>query len=107
MHFHGIRRRGDWFITSQLLYRSPMTSALRHGAYVPYLKRLLEWESFAAANAPARAVAKRGAGLRGLLFRAQRGLIDALSIVSGNALRASALQASESTQASETDGIPR
>ncbi|MEO7017179.1 MAG: hypothetical protein ABI130_00030, partial [Leifsonia sp.] len=109
VHFHGIRRRGDWFVTSQLLYRSPMTSALRNGAYVPYLRRLLEWESFVATadNAPVRANAKRGAGLRGLLFRAQRGFVDALSIVSGNAIRASALQASDSTQASETDGIPR
>lgn len=85
-HFHGIKRRGRWFVTSQLVYRSPMRRVLRRDVYVPYLERLDRWDA-ALVSKITPVVARRGKGLRGLAFNVARGLLDLASILSGNAVR--------------------
>lgn len=86
-HFHGVRRARGWFVTSQLIYRSPMRRVLREHVYAPYLAELVGFEiAVTGGTSPARA-AKRGAGVRGLLFRLQRATIDRVSVATGNALR--------------------
>lgn len=84
-HFHGLRRVGRWWITSQLVYGANMGRILRLGVYTPYVRALQRWE----ARLPATArPASRGVGLRGALFRLQRAALDRVSVLTGNAVRA-------------------
>ena len=85
-HFHGIKRRGRWFVTSQLVYRSPMRTLLRRQVYVPYLARLDRFDA-ALRSTITPVVARRGKGLRGLAFNIARAVLDLGSIVTGNAIR--------------------
>ena len=91
-HFHGLRRVRDWWISGQLVYGAGMGRALREKVYVPYVRDLERFGGVVAANGfvTAQSVATRGAGLRGLLFGAQKTLLSALSIVTRNAIRANA-----------------
>jgi len=90
-HFHGVKRTRRWWMTSQLVYEAPMNAVLRDRVYVPYLRRLEHFDRIVAESplVPAASVAKRGTGVRGLLFRAQRGVLGALNVISRNAIRAS------------------
>ncbi|MCX7521042.1 hypothetical protein OSC27_01985 [Microbacterium sp. STN6] len=86
-HFHGVRRTRRWYVTSQLVYGSPMGSSLRNDVYQPYLRRLAAIEAgLRARRTVAMPIARRGTGLRGLLFGIQRNILDAASILSGNAI---------------------
>ncbi len=85
-HFHGLRRVGSWWITAQLLYGAPIGRVLRDRVYRPYVRALERWDAqLGSAGRPAA----RGTGVRGVLFRAQRSGLAALSIVTGNAVRVS------------------
>ncbi|MGW9629793.1 hypothetical protein ACWGST_03755 [Agromyces sp. NPDC055520] len=90
-HFHGIKRRGGWHVTSQLVYGSPAGRALREHVYAPYLARLDRSTALVerSGQAPSPSVSKRGNGLRGVLFAAQRAVLDRVSIITGNAVRVS------------------
>lgn len=88
-HFHGIKPRGSWFVTSQLVYFSPMHKSIRELVYRPYLEAL-EHNTKLVAQSPlvsARKVAPRGRGLRGMVFTAQRAILDRIAIMTGNALK--------------------
>lgn len=88
-HFHGIKPRGSWFVTSQLVYFSPMHKSIRELIYRPYLEAL-EMNTQKVASSPlisARKVAPRGRGLRGMIFTAQRFILDQVAILSRNALK--------------------
>lgn len=89
-HFHGIKRRGRWFVTSQLVYGSSMSRILRDRVYSPYTDELDRFTLVAARHAPVQTVSKRGKGWRGRLFSVQRMILDGLSIATGNALRVAA-----------------
>lgn len=80
-HFHGVKRSGAWYVSSQLLYGSPMGAALRDQLYKPYLTRLEHATQVVAASdlIPRPTPAARGKGMRGLLFRAQRVGLDLVS----------------------------
>lgn len=95
-HFHGIRRSGPWFVTSQLIYRSRMRAILRECVYVPYLARLEAMTDLVkrTGGVPIASVSKRGTGIRGTIFSLQRLLIDRVSIATGNAVRAADLDSS-------------
>lgn len=83
-HFHGLRRVGRWWVTSQLVYGAPMGRILRDWVYRPYLTVLDHWDARLGLAAKAAA---RGAGLRGSLFRAQKAVLALVSIATGNAVR--------------------
>jgi hypothetical protein len=89
-HFHGLKRVGAWWVTSQLLYRTFMSAVLRKSVYSPYVRALERWSAAVESSPliPHTTVATRGAGLRGLLFRAQRGTINRLAVLTGTAIRA-------------------
>jgi len=93
-HFHGVKRTPQWWMTSQLVYGAPLSADLRGEVYVPYLRRLEQFDALVAASAqaPRPAAASRGTGIRGLLFRAQRGALGILNVLTGNAIRANTLQ---------------
>jgi hypothetical protein len=94
-HFHGIKRTDGWFITSQLVYGDRMGGILRDRVYVPYLTRLEDATKRVAASGYAAALRPRGTGIRGLLFTAQRKVLDRVSIATGNAVRANRISPSD------------
>lgn len=87
-HFHGIRETKNWFITSQLVYRSPATKALIKNVYIPYLVRLQKFQQavMKSIGSAGKAPAKRGKGIRGAAFEALRRLLNLISIATGNAV---------------------
>ena len=87
MHFHGVRRVGTWYVSSQLIYRSPMSAVLRD-LYAEYARRLDEVEQNLAGALAPPAVRPRGRGIRGIAARARKWAVDRLSIATGNAVRA-------------------
>ena len=87
VHFHGVRRVGDWYVSSQLIYRSPMSAVLR-SLYAEYTQNLDDVERRLAGALPPPAVRPRGRGIRGLAARARKWAVDRLSIATGNAVRA-------------------
>ncbi|KRC60465.1 hypothetical protein ASE14_05445 [Agromyces sp. Root81] len=90
-HFHGIKAAGGWFITSQLVYGSPMSRRLREYVYAPYIDQIVRCsaEVSASGHAIEPVVARRGKGVRGLIFRAQRFVFDRAAIVTANAVKPS------------------
>jgi hypothetical protein len=88
-HFHGLRRRGSWWVSSQLVYRAPMGVVLRRRVYGAYAAALGEAERWLAGHGfTVAAPARRGVGLRGFAERSRRLVLDVLSIATGNAVRA-------------------
>lgn len=87
-HFHGIKSNNNRFITSQLVYRSPMTTILRNMVYIPYLKVLdkLDEELIQQGFAP-QTVTPRGNGFSGMLFRGYKLILTLISIATGNSVR--------------------
>lgn len=87
-HFHGLRKVGGWFVSSQLVYGAPMNRVLHDGVYRPYAEHLAAADEVVARGLRTPAVVKRrGTGLRGLAGRLRKSALDAVSIVSGNAVR--------------------
>ncbi len=88
-HFHGLKKVGGWWISSQLVYRTLMGPVLREAVYETYARELERTGAVVEASplVPHTAVASRGAGLRGLLFRLQRGAINRLAIATRTAVR--------------------
>jgi hypothetical protein len=83
-HFHGLRRVGSWWVTAQLVYGAPIGRILRERVYRPYVRALERWDTRLGLTGKPAA---RGTGLRGVLFRAQKTALSALSIATGNAVR--------------------
>ena len=89
-HFHGVRKVQNWFVTSQLIYGSPLTAPLRNNVYTPYVRMLQEVEKELLINqAPIPRIKKRGNGLHGVLARGWKFSMDRLSILTRNAIKAS------------------
>lgn len=89
-HFNGLKRTARWWITSQLVYGAPMGRVLRERVYTPYVRELERQDALVAASplVPGRDIARRGTGLRGAAFRALRGVLSAIAVATGNAIRA-------------------
>jgi hypothetical protein len=87
-HFHGVRRVRDWYVSSQLIYRAPMSRVLREHVYAPYIRRLAAADAVVASTlGPPAATKARGNGLRGVVSRARKAAVDTLSIATRNAVR--------------------
>jgi hypothetical protein len=87
-HFHGLRRVRHWYVSSQLIYRAPMSRVLRDDVYAPYVARLAAADTTVAlALGTPTAHKARGNGIRGVVSRARKTVVDALSIASRNAVR--------------------
>jgi len=87
-HFHGLRRVGDWLVSSQLVYGAPMGRVLRDAVYRPYIRALVRLDAVvAAAIGTPPGVKRRGKGLRGLAGRLRKTALDVVSIATRNAVR--------------------
>jgi hypothetical protein len=87
-HFHGLRKVGSSFATSQLIYGSPLGKILRDAIYQPYVDTLSRIEANLVSYVPARRhIKKRGNGLLGIVSRLRKSGVDILTIVTGNAIR--------------------
>jgi hypothetical protein len=85
-HFHGVRRVGDWYATSQLIYGSRLDPVLRSQVYVPYLRALEQQNRLIESTMGTPETNKRGNGIRGVASRLRKSAIDRLAIVTGNAV---------------------
>jgi hypothetical protein len=87
-HFHGLTRMGGSFVSGQLTYWSPLGRSVFQAIYKPYVKALdlIEQKLQEEAVVPYQA-AKRGVGLRGLLFAIYKKILSLLSVVMGQAIQ--------------------
>lgn len=86
-HFHGLRRVGSWYVTSQLIYGARFGRVLRNAVYAPYLERLEAATVHVEAALGTKPTAnKRGNGLPGIVSRVRKSAIDRLTIATGNAI---------------------
>jgi hypothetical protein len=85
-HFHGLRRVGNWFVSSQLVYGAPMGRILRHDVYTPYARALDSEDRIVESTLGSLPMNKRGNGFRGVLSRLRKSGIDRISILTGNAV---------------------
>lgn len=87
-HFHGVRKIGNRYTTSQLIYGSPMNKILRNWIYQPYVNRLDYYDKvvidFIGPNA---LIKKRGNGMVGFVSRLRKKTFDVISIIFGNSLK--------------------
>jgi hypothetical protein len=89
-HFHGLRKVMRWFVTSQLVYGSPLSQPLRNNIYIPYIQKLQQKEKILANNnGPIPAIKKRGNGIHGFFARSWKFSMDLLSILTRNAIKSS------------------
>jgi hypothetical protein len=87
-HFHGVRKVGNRFTTSQLIYRSPMNKILRNWIYQPYIDRLNHFDKMVLdCIGPNLNIKKRGNGIIGFLSRVRKKTFDVMSIILGNSLK--------------------
>jgi hypothetical protein len=87
-HFHGVRKVSKWYVTSQLIYGSPLSKLLKNEVYEPYISKLQTVEDQLKLNgAPAPEIKKRGNGLHGLAARVWKFSMDRISILTGNAIK--------------------
>lgn len=87
-HVHGLRRVGSHYVTAQLVYGAPASRALMRGVYEPYVSALEAAEQvLRTQGVDTTRVAPRGVGLRGLISRLRKSALNALSVVTGNAIR--------------------
>ena len=85
-HFHGLRRVGAWYVTSQLVYGAQTGRILRERVYRPYVGALDAFDNVVSAVLGAPVAHKRGNGIRGIVSRARKSTIDRISILTGNAV---------------------
>jgi hypothetical protein len=92
-HFHGLRRVGTWWVTSQLVYGARLGQILRDRVYLPYLRHL-EGASLLVqprlGSVPL--IKRRGNGVWGLASRAFKAATDRATIMSGNAVSTKKLE---------------
>ena len=99
-HFHGLRRLGERYVSSQFVYGSHLGPVLKNDVYAPYVRALESEERRVAGVLQRPASHPRGNGIRGVASRARKLLVDRLTILTGNAIRIS--DAEGSTTASGT-----
>jgi hypothetical protein len=93
-HFHGLRKLGNWMITSQLNYFSPASKTLLEFVYEPYLQALIGSEVLVKANfgRPNTTKMSRGRGVRKWARSAIGLAISVASILTRNAVPISKLK---------------
>lgn len=86
-HFHGVRKVGKRYTTSQLIYGSPLNKVLRKNVYLPYVNRLDYFDHVVSGVLVAESrIKKRGNGISGLLSRVRKKVFDAITIAGGNSI---------------------
>jgi hypothetical protein len=87
-HFHGFKKSGNSWVSSQLNYFSPLKKNVFNSIYGSYVAHLMKIEVKLEALAPSLVLAKRdGKGLRGLVANLVRAIFKALSALFGQTIR--------------------
>ncbi len=88
-HFHGLKKRGSFWVSSQLNYLSPLPKGIFMKIYGPYVRHLEAIEqNIPISEDPPNSLERKSPGLRGLMAKAARGIFTGLSLVSGQCLAA-------------------
>jgi hypothetical protein len=85
-HFHGLRRVGNWYVSSQLVYAAQMGRVLRDRVYRPYVRALDGFDRTVIESLGVPPANKRGNGVRGFASRVYKSTLDRVSIVTRNAI---------------------
>lgn len=86
-HFHGLRKVGNRFATGELTYGARLSKTLKKMVYQPYVNMLKVIEKTTAPQLLAEAsVKKRGTGITGLISRARKNALNAVSVATGNSV---------------------
>ena len=99
-HFHGLRRRGDWYYPSLATYKTHLDAVVRDRVYAPYLSMLLAIEGGSATVNVAQPIPQLTGGtasrnqksLRSTAYRGRRRLVNAVERITGNAFRMTDLE---------------
>lgn len=87
-HFHGVRKIGKRFTTSQLIYGSPISKILKCNVYQPYINRLNHFDKVVLDYiGPNPHIKKRGNGIVGFVSRIRKKSFDLISVFLGNSLK--------------------
>jgi hypothetical protein len=86
-HFHGLKKAGSFWVSSQLNYLSPLPRSIFKKIYEPYIRHLEEIEKRISVSGNSSNLLKRmSPGFRGLLANAARAIFAGLSLVLGQSL---------------------
>lgn len=86
-HFHGLSRVGQRVISAQLTYRSLLSKSVFQAIYAPYVKALTDLEQkLKDEGVIPKQPAKRGVGLRGVMFAVYKHVLNLLSIALGQSV---------------------
>jgi hypothetical protein len=87
-HFHGLKKRGNSWVSSQLNYFSPLKSNVFDSIYGSYVEHLIKIEVKLEPQAPRLVLTKRdGKGLRGFIANFARTIFKGLSALFGQTIR--------------------
>jgi hypothetical protein len=87
-HFHGFKRSGNSWVSSQLNYFSPLKRNVFDSIYGSYVEHLIKIEIKLEPLTPGLVLAKRdGKGLRGLIPNLVRAIFKAFSALFGQTIR--------------------
>lgn len=87
-HFHGLKPWRNRYVSAHTLYGSRMGRLMREQVYTPYVAQLDANDAMLArAGVRPAAAAKRGVGIRGVLFRLVKLGQNVVSLVQGNTIQ--------------------
>lgn len=87
-HFHGLKKKNQTWISSQLNYLSPLPRETFHAIYGPYLEHIEKIQREVAQIKPLSNVpVRKGSGLRGAIANGARAVFRVLSVVFGQTFR--------------------
>ena len=79
-HFHGLRKVGSFWVSSQLNYISPLPRLIFRKIYIPYVRHLEEnYERVCASIKSGNAIERKSPGVRGFLAKAAKAIFVGLS----------------------------
>lgn len=85
-HAHGLKKLKNRYVSAELLYGSRANGLLKQYVYTPYVNSLESMQELTGQRVPRgfRAQSRGGKGLRGLVTRSRKKLVELLSIIIGN-----------------------
>jgi len=86
-HFHGLKKMGSFWVSSQMNYLSPLPRPIFNKIYKPYIRHLEEnYKRTSISMNPRNLIERKSRGARGFMSRTARLVFAGLSLVLGQSL---------------------
>ena len=86
-HFHGLKKMGPFWVSSQLNYLSPLPGGIFKSIYKPYVRHLEEIEERTSISITSQiSIERKSPGVRGYIAKAARAIFVRLSLVLGQTI---------------------